>query len=97
MSNSFVLNLDRNLQNIKAEDESTTAQTGELIIKGYSEHILETEDADESFDIVIEVPAELFKYAKNVLRVSGVSLTANHNVLEGMHTVTLVFAPSGEQ
>lgn len=93
MANSFVLNLDRNLQNITAEDESTTVQEGELIIKGYSMHIPagDTEEEYESFDIFLDIPVELFRYAANVMQVPAAKLTVYYNELEDPSKVTLEF------
>lgn len=89
MTNSFVLNLDRNLQSITAEDESTTMQIGEFIIKGTSEHV--TAEEHESFNIYLEVPAELFRYAANVLQEPASKLRVNYNALLDEDTVTLEF------
>ena len=103
MINSFVLNLDRNLdrnlQNITAEDETTTVQKGEFIIKGYSEHIPAGDTPDditeESFNINLILPAEMVKYAANVLHETSSRVTVEYNVVEGEDTVTIKFTAGG--
>lgn len=99
MTNSFVLNLDRNLQSVTANDESTTVQKGEFIIKGYSEHIPAGETPDgvteESFNINLSLPAEMFKYAANVLQGTSSTVTVEYSVVEGEDTVTIKFTAGG--